>query len=129
MSVLFFVLLNFILMNIIVAVVLDTFSEVVALNDNDVTEGHMESFQDAWAFFDHNANKWIDVRNLPQLICMIEHPLGLANNPDYNDESEIKKVALEWEKALNIKVAKHDITMADINLWYYNIIMFNTIIL
>jgi hypothetical protein len=111
--VLFFVLLNFILMNIIVAVVLDTFSEVVALNDNEVTEGHMESFQDAWAFFDHNANKWIDVRNLPQLICMIEHPLGLANNPDYNDESEIKKVALEWEKALNIKVAKHDITMAD----------------
>jgi hypothetical protein len=111
--VLFFVLLNFILMNIIVAVVLDTFSEVVALNDNDVTEGHMESFQDAWAFFDHNANKWIDVKNLPQLICMIEHPLGLANNPDYTDESEIKKVALAWEEALNIKVAKHDITMAD----------------
>ena len=111
--VLFFVMLNFILMNIIVAVVLDTFSEVVALNDNDVTESHMESFQEAWAFFDHNANKWIDVRNLPQLICMIEHPLGLANNPDIVDESELKKVAIQWENALNIKVAKHDITMAD----------------
>ena len=54
-----------------------------------------------------------EVRNLPQLICMIEHPLGLANNPDIVDESELKKLAVEWEKGLNIKVAKHDITMAD----------------
>ena len=114
----FFVLLNFILLNLIVAIVLDTFGDTVRLNDNAVTEGHMESFQDAWAFYDHNANKWIDVKHLPELITKIEAPLGLQNKKDengivINDQSVLMTEAREWEQMLNIKVAKHDETLAD----------------
>ena len=109
----FFVLLNFILLNLIVAIVLDTFSDTVRLNDNAVTERHMESFQEAWAFYDHNANKWIDVKHLPELICMIEHPLGLNNVPGVSEKIELLKMAKQWGKALNLKVAKHDSELAD----------------
>ena len=75
----FFVLQNYIFLNLIVAIILDVFADTNAMAENIVSDRHLDSFKEEWSKFDLNANKWIDAKHLKKLILNTEYPLGLKN--------------------------------------------------
>tara|TARA_B100000795_G_C22355971_1_gene270569 strand:- start:45 stop:374 length:330 start_codon:yes stop_codon:yes gene_type:complete len=75
----FFVLQNYIFLNLIVAIILDVFADTNAMAQNVISDKHLDSFKDEWSKFDLNANKWIDALHLKFLILNTEYPLGLLH--------------------------------------------------
>ena len=118
----FFVLQNYIFLNLIVAIILDVFADTNAMAQNIISDRHLDSFKDEWSKFDLNANKWIDASHLKQLILNTEYPLGLANfdmqeeipqNLAGKNMDEIDLAADSIVLELKVYAHKHDSSYAD----------------
>lgn len=120
----FFVLQNYIFLNLIVAIILDVFADTNAMAQNIISDRHLDSFQDEWSKFDLNANKWIDAGHLKELILKTEYPLGLKNVelcenddlPEHLQNKSIDEIELRAQQIcdeIDVYAHKHDSSYAD----------------
>ena len=126
----FFVLQNYIFINLIVAIILDVFADTNAMAQNVISDRHLDSFKEEWSKFDLNANKWIDALHLKQLILNTEYPLGLKNFDKQEDLAdgegvevpkhilgktleEVDEYAQQIVDEVDVYAHKHDASYAD----------------
>jgi len=76
-----FTVLNYILVNLFIAIILDNFSEQCSMSESKVTAEILEDFNEVWAEFDPTGNGKIPEIRLPDMLLKIEYPLGLRNVP------------------------------------------------
>jgi len=76
-----FTMLNYILVNLFIAIILDNFSEQCSMSESKVTAEILEDFDDVWMEFDKKGLGKISEIRLPDMLLKIEYPLGLKNVP------------------------------------------------
>jgi hypothetical protein len=76
-----FTVLNYILVNLFIAIILDNFSEQCSMSESKVTAEILEDFDEVWATFDSKGTGKISEIRLPDMLLKIEYPLGLKNVP------------------------------------------------
>ena len=76
-----FTMLNYILVNLFIAIILDNFSEQCSMSESKVTAEILEDFDEVWAAFDAKNTGQISEIRLPDMLLKIEYPLGLKNVP------------------------------------------------
>lgn len=75
------VFINYMLLNLLIAVILDNFTETQSLSDNAITDEHFESFDKAWNLFDETGDGLVAAELIPRLLNRVLYPLGLMNVP------------------------------------------------
>ena len=73
----FQVLGSFVLLNLIVAIILESFTTLGKENPKLVSADDIDAFKEAWAFFDPDADKYIPARDLPKLCLALPPPIGM----------------------------------------------------
>jgi len=92
----FFILSALLMVNLLVAIILDNYSEQENEDDEadkEVTEETMEKFKHVWAEKDPRATGFIPLTDLPWLIMHLPKPLGLNEPDEHGNPSEVD----EWE--------------------------------
>lgn len=98
----FSVLSNFVLLNIIVAIILDNFSNQAtddAVDSSRITSAHLDSFRDAWAEEDPDAKQRVHVTSLPNLVLRTPFPLGLMGRKSATPKAELMRFVNELDVA------------------------------
>jgi len=94
---LFYVLANFIMIQLLVAVVLDNFAEAMAADLADeefkLTPELVEKYAEAWALSDPSASMHVDSNGLQRVILRLPFPLGLLDAPGVVHEQSLRKSA------------------------------------
>ena len=98
----FFMLSNYIMMNLIVAIVLDNYDLNRNLSTCIVNRRHDESFRKNWKIFDGDGDGMIPAHNLHALIMKTLYPLGLGNEPEGMSERALRKAARQIELELEL---------------------------
>ena len=75
--ILFTIFCAFILLNLVIAVILDNFQMTTDSNDNPVSKDNIEDFQRLWSELDPNATNYIPASMLIPLVLELKPPLGL----------------------------------------------------
>jgi len=83
--VLFFTISAYMLLNLIVAIVLDNFSEAGDTDDEVVSPDNIENFRAEWVKLDPDADERIPIGDLQTLILRVEYPLGLKGSEEDGD--------------------------------------------
>lgn len=109
----FFILTNYMLLNLLIAIILDNFGDTVELANATITEEHIDLFREEWAKQDHNANQWIEATGLKKLIVGLEYPLGLKNVPGVRHDEPIEKQVRVVITELEIPVFDGQINFSD----------------
>jgi hypothetical protein len=73
---------SFVLLNLVVAVILENFTNVNGANPDLVTALDLDRFREAWGRFDPDADFYIRVEELPQLVLAVTPPMGLAGREE-----------------------------------------------
>ena len=76
-----FTTLNYILVNLFIAIILDNFSEQCSMSESKVTPEILSDFDDEWAKIDTVGSGQMLAEKLPALLDEIDYPLGLKNIP------------------------------------------------
>ena len=76
-----FTMLNYVLVNLFIAIILDNFSDTCAMSESKVTAEILEDFDEVWAKFDAKGTGRVSEMRLPEMLEQIEYPLGLKNVP------------------------------------------------
>merc|ERR1712100_814194 len=99
------VFINYMLLNLLIAVILDNFTETQSLSNNAITDEHFESFDKAWNMFDETGDGLIDAHLIPRLLNRVLYPLGLQDVPMANlHGATIRKHANKMVKDLNVPI-------------------------
>lgn len=86
---LFFVLSNYVMLNLLIAIILDNFSDTVALSNATVTDDHLKHFGEVWQHYDPAASHYIKEEDLLALVSELEYPLGVRYTPGIaSDEAQ-----------------------------------------
>ena len=72
---------TFVLINLVVAVILENFTSLGNINSDLVSREDIEAFNAAWAAFDPSASQKISATDLPELVRQLEPPMGLKGAP------------------------------------------------
>ncbi len=75
------IFINYMLLNLLIAVILDNFTETQSLSDNAITDEHFRSFDQAWNRFDEDGSGVIPAHLIPALLNRVRYPLGLRGVP------------------------------------------------
>lgn len=84
---LFFTLSSFVLIKLLVAVVLDSFSDMLAAEESDsngiftLTPDVLDQYQECWSVCDPEATRFVREGGLIRLVTMLNHPLGVPGAP------------------------------------------------
>jgi hypothetical protein len=91
----FFIMSALLMLNLLVAIILDNYSEQENEEENmvEVKPEHMEKFKHVWAEKDPTATGFIPLTDLPWLIMHLPLPLGLNVPDEHGNPSEVD----EWE--------------------------------
>jgi hypothetical protein len=76
-----FTILNYVLVNLFIAIILDNFSDTCAMSESTVTAETLQDFDDVWAKFDPRGTQKISELRLGQMLEQVEYPLGLKDVP------------------------------------------------
>jgi hypothetical protein len=107
--------INYMLLNLLIAVILDNFMETQSMSESKVTDDHLRSFDDAWSLYDHNADGFIECNVVPALITKVLYPLGLKNIPlQHIHGRTIRKHAKRMVQDLNCPVVKGMVAFASL---------------
>ena len=68
---------SFILLNLVVAVILENFSTLYFTSPDLVSSADLELFSEAWAAFDPDATNYVPIGALPDLLLRVPRPLGV----------------------------------------------------
>jgi Ca2+-binding EF-hand superfamily protein/ABC-type taurine transport system substrate-binding protein len=105
-----FVILNYVFVNLCMAIILDNFGDTQALVNCKVTAVHMEEFHEAWKLFDPDGDGWIKSDDLGSLLLEISYPMGLNNIPiDHIHATTIRKFKNRTLQQLNIPTVNGNI--------------------
>ena len=74
----FTVIGSFVMLNLIVAVILENFTAIGSVNPDLVSANDIGDFKDAWGAFDPDADGWIPAKELPHLVRALKPPLGIG---------------------------------------------------
>jgi hypothetical protein len=101
----FFIFSAMLLLNLLVAIILDNFGDTQKYDKSDVKEEDLKVFQDVWAKFDPLATGFIPVTELINVLINLPFPLGL--NKETGDSpkeklAELKKAARKKMGIMNI---------------------------
>eukprot|EP00951_Prasinocladus_malaysianus_P000337 scaffold2539_cov43-Prasinocladus_malaysianus.AAC.1 len=88
----FVLICSFILLNLVIAVILDNFQSSSANEAMPVSRFHMSRFVEAWADLDPEANYFIPVQKLSNLISELEPPLGVKGV--VHTKSEVQNIIM-----------------------------------
>merc|ERR1719201_236879 len=89
----FFLASNYVLLNMIIAIILDNFGDTVALSEAEVTEESIDQFKEAWQHFDTNADGFIAADCLVKILMQLDYPLGSRNTPGVQHRKSALKLA------------------------------------
>ena len=78
----FFIIESLVMLNLIVAVVLDAFAEEEKAGDMKLTAEGILQFQTAWQELDRDANMYVETKSLRKLLFLLDMPHGFANYKD-----------------------------------------------
>ena len=76
-----FVVLNYIFVNMCMAIILDNFGDTQALAQSRIKAEHMEEFKEAWTKQDPRGTGWIKETQLELVLMEVTYPMGLMNIP------------------------------------------------
>ena len=76
-----FTILNYVLVNLFIAIILDNFSDECAMSESSVTPEILEDFDEIWLTFDPRGTQKIPESCLAQILDQVEYPLGLKKVP------------------------------------------------
>uniref|UniRef100_A0A7S1XCD4 Voltage-gated ion channel superfamily n=1 Tax=Tetraselmis chuii TaxID=63592 RepID=A0A7S1XCD4_9CHLO len=88
----FVLICSFILLNLVIAVILDNFQSSTANEAMPVSRFHMSRFVEVWADLDPDANYFIPVSKLSNLISELEPPLGVKGV--VHTKSEVQNIIM-----------------------------------
>ena len=98
-----FTVLNYILVNLFIAIILDNFSDQCSMSESKVTPECLETFDEVWALFDAKGTGRVLQTLLPKMLEKIEYPLGLKNVPvEHLHHRSIRKVVSHMIQQLDI---------------------------
>ena len=72
---------SFVFLNLVVAVILENFEKMSNVNSNLVSASDLELFSEAWAVYDPDADNYIPVTDVPELLLKVPPPLGVKGRP------------------------------------------------
>ena len=72
---------SFVFLNLVVAVILENFEKLANVDSNLVSTSDLEIFSEAWAIYDPDADNYIPVTDVPDLLLMVPKPLGVKGKP------------------------------------------------
>ena len=78
----FTVLAAFMILNMMIAVILDEFSASLKRDARNLKPDHAESFQEAWAQFDPWATEYINAADMLLLVRLLPAPMGLGDTEE-----------------------------------------------
>ena len=67
---------SFIFLNLVVAVILENFAALYFVSPELVAQSDLEMFEEAWAHFDPDADHYIPMKCMPDLLLSLPRPLG-----------------------------------------------------
>ena len=74
----FMLVASFVVLNLVVAVILENFSSLGNLRDDLVSKDDIDVFKEAWSVFDPDADLKIPSKHLPDLVLATPPPMGLS---------------------------------------------------
>lgn len=77
----FFTMSSFVLLNLLVAIVIEAFTTITELNNGTVRPSHTADFKKRWAEFDPDGDSMVPTSQLIDLMVPVPYPLGLQNPP------------------------------------------------
>ena len=77
----FFTISSFVLLNLLVAIVIEAFTTITELNNGKVRPSHTAEFKKRWAVFDPDGDSMVPTTMLIDLMVPVPYPLGLQNPP------------------------------------------------
>ena len=83
---------SFVLLNLVVAVILENFTSLGRVNPDLVSSTDIANFREAWADFDPDANQLIPADQLPELLVRIPPPLGPKEEGVSDEEARKRAV-------------------------------------
>jgi len=78
----FTVIGSFVMLNLVVAVILENFTSLGSVNPNLVSPDDITDFKEAWAIYDPDADGKMPAKMLPTLVKSLKPPLGIMGTPD-----------------------------------------------
>ena len=81
---------SFVFLNLVVAVILETFAALGSENPDFVASGDLDGFREAWAEFDPDATGYIPSKHLIKLIMSTPAPLGIGRLFGKREKDAIK---------------------------------------
>ena len=77
----FQVICGFVIVNLLVAVILENFQSMAPSNSDLISGDDIDTFSEAWGNFDPDASQFIPADKLPDLLKAIPQPMGLEGGP------------------------------------------------
>ena len=97
--------INYMLLNLLIAVILDNFMETQTMSESKVTDEHFASFDETWSMYDSTGDQYISSNLVPALITQVLYPLGLKGVPlGHIHGSTIRRHAKKMTHQLNCQV-------------------------
>jgi hypothetical protein len=81
----FLLLISFIVSDLFVAIVMDTFETTLRLDKGDVRMSDLHRFVDVWSAFDPEATMVCPTAKFPHLLAKLKPPLGIFRKPSHTD--------------------------------------------
>ena len=90
----FLVIGTFVMLNLVVAVILENFTSLGNVNPDLVSTDDITDFKEAWAKYDPDANGQIPAKVLPELVLALAPPLGISGTKEGTSASKAYRFCL-----------------------------------
>ena len=97
---------SFIFLNLVVAVILENFAKLHNVDTKLVSASDLELFSEAWAIYDPDADNYIPVTDVPDLLLLLPRPLGL--------KGKSKRQAVKLCMLLDLQTRNGEVAFADL---------------
>jgi hypothetical protein len=97
----FFTMSSFVLLNLLVAIVIEAFTTITELNNGTVRPEHTAAFKEIWAEYDPDGDSMVPTSDIIELMMKVNYPLGVVTNrqvPEAAVRKDIEGMFLEKRK-------------------------------
>jgi hypothetical protein len=113
----FFLLTAYVLLNLLVALILDVFGEMEEVSSPDtfmMNDEWLAHFRDHWAKYDPRATRYISVHQFMELLAGLNYPLGLNGAPTVPAGSNMKAAVRRLVYRLDVAETDGRVYFADV---------------
>ena len=96
----FIVVIQFVLLNLLVAIILDNFTEINWAHRQKVKHRHFHAFKNEWMKFDQNREMVVGLDDVKHILLKTPQPLGLLVESKLSSNSKRKETVEERDEAL-----------------------------